>query len=186
MKNLSHLIANIIAAIFGGGGLRGVNSGKPEIKLNQKGQPTAVKDLGHIKKWEQLRLRAYMPTPHDNWTIGWGHTKTAKSGMEITRDQAEKLLRKDLKWVRKAIRQLVNIPLSQKQYDALAGLIFNIGRPNFASSTVLRRLNASDMAGAADAFLMWNKQRQNGKLVVLRGLERRRAEERRLFLEGSQ
>jgi lysozyme len=150
------------------------------------GNPTRVADLDHIKKWEQLRLKAYLPTPHDVWTIGWGHTATAYEGMVITEKEAEKLLRKDLAWVRKTIADLVEVPLSQKQYDALAGLIFNIGRPNFSTSTVLRRLNAYDYEGAADAFLMWNKQRQNGHLVVLRGLKRRREEERAMFLEGTE
>lgn len=151
---------------------------------NGKGQPVRVKNIGHIKQWEGLRLKAYMPTPHDRWTIGYGHTRTAKYGMVITEAKAEKLLRDDLAWVRKTISDLVDVPLTQNQYDALAGLIFNIGRTNFANSSVLRRLNASDIQGAADAFLMWDKQRQNGRLVVLKGLVRRRRQEREMFLHG--
>lgn len=156
-----------------------------EIPRNAKGQPTRLENIEHIKKWEGLRLKAYMPTPHDKWTIGYGHTGTAKAGMVITEAKAEKLLRKDLAWVRKTIKDLVAVPLTQPQYDALAGLIFNIGRTNFANSTVLRCLNASDMVGAANAFLMWDKQRQNGELVVLRGLVRRRKEEKEMFLDGT-
>lgn len=148
--------------------------------------PTRVKDIDHIKSFEQLRLKAYKPTPNDVWTIGWGHTKTAKHGMVITEAQAEALLRDDLAWVEQTIKDLVKVPLTQKQYDALAGLIFNIGRTNFSKSTVLKRLNAYDYEGAADAFLMWNKQRnkKTGKLEVLKGLVRRRKEEREMFLEG--
>lgn len=148
-------------------------------------KPTRVKDIDHIKKWEQLRLKAYLPTQHDVWTIGWGHTATAKKGMVITEAEAEALLRKDLAWVEDTIADLVKVPLTQKQYDALAGLIFNIGRGNFQKSTVLKRLNAYDYAGAADAFLMWNKQRQGGKMVVLKGLVRRREDERAMFIEGT-
>lgn len=154
-------------------------------KVQGNSQPTDVADLTHLKSFEALRLKAYLPTKHDVWTIGWGHTATAHQGMEITEKEAEALLRADLAWVRKAIKDLVKVPLSQLQYDALAGLIFNIGRPNFESSTVLKRLNASDYVGAADAFLMWDKQRQNGKLVVLKGLVRRRAEESAMFLKGT-
>lgn len=154
-------------------------------KVQGNSQPTDVADLTHLKSFEELRLKAYLPTKHDVWTIGWGHTATAYQGMEITEKEAEALLRSDLAWVRKAIKDLVKVPLSQLQYDALAGLIFNIGRPNFESSTVLKRLNAYDYVGAADAFLMWDKQRQNGKLVVLKGLVRRRAEESAMFLKGT-
>jgi len=154
--------------------------------LNSKGQPVRIKRIEDIKLWEQLRLRAYKPTPHDRWTIGYGHTgEDVNEGLEITEGRAESLLREDLAWVRKAIVELVDVPLSQEQYDALASLIFNIGRTNCASSTLLRKLNAYDMVGAAEEFPRWNKQRQFGRLVVLKGLTRRRAHERELFLDGT-
>lgn len=148
--------------------------------------PIAVKNIDLIKKHEGLRLKAYMPTKNDVWTIGYGHTHTAKRGMKITAEEAERLLRVDIKWVEEAIAKYVKVPLTQNQYDALASLIFNIGAGAFARSTVLRKLNASDIEGAADAFLMWNKQRnrKTGKLEPLRGLTRRRNEERALFLKG--
>lgn len=183
MANLIQIILKLLTSVFNSGA-----ASKPaptRIETNTKGQPTRIENIEHIKKWEGLRLKAYMPTAHDKWTIGYGHTGTAKEGMVITEAKAEKLLRKDLEWVRKAIKDLVEVPLSQNQYDALAGLIFNIGRTNFANSTVLRRLNASDMEGAANAFLMWDKQRQNGELVVLRGLVRRRKDEKEMFLNGT-
>lgn len=154
-------------------------------KLTPKGHPKKLENLEHLKKWEQLRLKAYLPTPHDKWTIGWGHTETTYEGMVITEGKAESLLRKDLEWTLDVIHDLVEVPLSQKQFDALAGLIFNIGRTNFANSTVLRHLNASDYEGSADAMMMWTKQRQNGRLVELRGLVRRRKEEREMFLNGT-
>lgn len=152
-------------------------------KIN--GKPTRVERIDMIKKHEALRLKAYLPTPYDVWTIGWGHTSTARKGMVITEAQAEKLLRQDLAWVRAVIAKEVKVPLSQPQYDALASFIFNLGGANFKSSTLLRRLNASDYLGAANEFLKWDKQRQGGKLVTLRGLTRRRREERVLFLEGT-
>ncbi|WP_173506474.1 lysozyme, partial [Marinobacterium sp. xm-m-383] len=77
------------------------------------------------------------------------------------------------------------VPLTQPQYDALASFIFNLGGANFRTSTLLRKLNAYDYVGAADEFLRWNKQRQGGQMVVLRGLTKRREEERALFLEGT-
>jgi GH24 family phage-related lysozyme (muramidase) len=148
-------------------------------------KPTRVERIDMIKKHEALRLVAYLPTPHDVWTIGWGHTATARAGMKITKVQAETLLRRDLAWVRDVIAKRVKVPLTQPQYDALASFIFNLGEANFKASTLLKKLNAYDYVGTADQFPRWNKQRQGYQLVVLRGLTKRRAEERALFLEGT-
>lgn len=131
-----------------------------------------------IKKWEELRLKAYLPTPQDVWTIGWGHTRTAKQGMTITLPQAEALFEKDTAWAQNAVNTRVKVPLSQHQFDALVSLVFNIGEGAFAKSTLLRKLNAKDYEGAAQQFLVWNKQK--GK--TLKGLVRRRAEEMGYFL----
>jgi lysozyme len=138
-----------------------------------------IKNTELIKKWEKLKLEAYLPTPNDVWTIGWGHTHTAKKGMRISVEQAEELFLRDVDWVNRALKTYVKVPLNQNQYDALASLIFNIGETNFTRSTLLRKLNAKDYEGAAAEFPRWNKQK--GK--VLRGLVRRRAEEMEYFLQ---
>lgn len=132
-----------------------------------------------IKKWEKLRLEAYKPTPDDVWTIGWGHTKTARPGQVITVEKAQELFEYDTDWVEEAIADLVKVELNQNQYDATASLVFNIGRTQFSNSTFLKRLNAKDWLGAAEALTWWNKQK--GK--TLRGLVRRREEEKSYFLE---
>jgi len=163
--------------------LRKFFSYKP--KPVKRPQPTSVERIDMIKDHEELRLEAYLPTPHDVWTIGWGHTATAKRGMTITVAEAERLLRKDLEWVRKVLATDVKVPLTQPQYDALASFIFNLGGSNFRSSTLLKKLNAKDYAGAADELPRWDKQRQNGKMVPLGGLTKRRKEERELFLSGT-
>jgi lysozyme len=146
---------------------------------------TKLKNVDLIKAHEGLVLTAYLPTPNDVWTIGYGHTKTAKPGMRITQQQAEALLYSDLAWVEEVIADKVKVELTQNQYDAIGSLIFNIGGGAFAKSTVLRKLNLKDYKGAADAFLMWNKQRSKvtGKMIVLNGLTIRRNAERKLFLQ---
>lgn len=153
--------------------------------VKQVAEPTKVQNIDHIKKWEGLRLNAYLPTPNDKWTIGYGHTKTAHKGMVITEARAEELLRGDIAWVEAAIHKLVKVKLTQNQFDALAGLIYNIGEGAFARSTVLKLLNTGDYQGAADAFMMWTKQRnkKTGKMETLQGLVNRREDERRLFLK---
>ncbi len=53
----------------------------------------------------------------------------------------------------------VAVPLTQNQFDALVSLIYNIGEGNFASSTLLKMLNAGNYRGAADQFLVWDKSK---------------------------
>ncbi len=61
---------------------------------------------------------------------------------------------------------------------------YNIGAGAFCGSSMSRRAQAGDLAGASDALLMWNKARVDGVLQVVRGLDRRRAAERTLCLQG--
>lgn len=142
------------------------------------GTPTGIKDVELIKESEGLRLKAYLPTPNDVYTIGYGHTKTAEKGMVITLAGAEALLLHDLQWVETAIDTYVQVPLNQNQYDALASFIYNIGGTAFRKSTLLKKLNQKDYNGAANELLRWDKQK--GK--VLRGLTKRRQLEKDLFL----
>lgn len=115
-------------------------------------------------------------------TVGVGHTgvvdgKPVSVGMVISKDKSSELLRSDLKWTEEAIAINVKVPLTQNQYDALCSLIFNIGANAFANSTVLKRLNAGDYKGAADAFLMWKKAGNDPDRLLPR-----RQRERALFL----
>jgi len=133
--------------------------------------------LGLIKEYEGLELEAYL-CPANVWTIGYGHTKTARKGMKVTEKQAEALLKKDLDWVEKAIEVNVKVSLTQNQYDALCSFIYNVGEGAFRKSTLLRLLNAGDYEGVQAQFQRWNK----AKGVVLKGLINRRAAERALFI----
>jgi len=141
--------------------------------------PTKTYDIAHIKKWEGLRLRAYTDVV-GVWTIGYGHTKTAKPGMVITEKEAERLLRWDLDWAEEAVRDHVKVDITQPQFDALVSFTYNVGAGAFRGSTLLRKLNAGDHEGAAQEFKRWNK----GGGRVIQGLVNRRADEERLFRSG--
>jgi len=132
-----------------------------------------------IKTYEGLRLKAYQDSV-GVWTIGYGHTRTAKPGMTITAEEAEALLRQDLADAEKAVTRLVKVPLSDNQYSALVSFVFNLGSGNFSMSTLLRKINAGDMAGAAKEFKRWNRA---GK-KVLAGLVKRRDAEAALFQDS--
>jgi lysozyme len=173
---MAKLIESIIKAVLS---LLAANTTKTtgEALPGLSGTPTGIRDVELIKESEGLRLEAYLPTPNDVYTIGYGHTKTAEKGMVITLAGAEALLLHDLEWVETAIDTYVQVPLNQNQYDALASFIYNVGGTAFRKSTMLRLLNASDYEGAAGQFPRWNKQK--GK--VLNGLTTRRQKEQTLF-----
>lgn len=140
------------------------------MNISQKG-------IDLIKKYEGLKHQSYQD-PVGIWTVGYGHTKTAAPGMIITESDAERLLRMDIDDHVAYIDGYVKVPLNQNQYDALASFIFNVGGGAFIRSTLFKKLNQGDYVGAANEFPRWNKA--GGK--VLRGLTRRRNEERELFL----
>lgn len=148
---------------------RNTSSFKPATSLSQKG-------LDHIKSFEGLRLRAYRD-PVGVWTIGYGHTGGVKPGQVISRERAEQLLRSDTGWAQDAVRRNVKVPLSQGQFDALTSFTFNLGAGALASSTLLKKLNAGDYAGAQKEFGRW--VHAGGE--VLQGLVRRRASEAKMF-----
>lgn len=134
------------------------------------------KGLELIKAHEGLRLRAYQDVV-GVWTVGYGHTGTAKPGMAITDEQADELLRHDVEQFEAAVNNLVHVPLNQNQFDALVSFTFNLGRAALYRSTLLRKLNAGDYSGAASEFGRW----VNAGSKPWPGLIRRRKEERELF-----
>jgi lysozyme len=130
-----------------------------------------------IKEFEGFCATPYK-CPADVWTIGYGHTAGVTESMpEITEEEAEALLRKDVRIAENAVLQMVDVPLTDNQFSALVSLTFNIGAANFARSTLLKKLKAADYAGTAEQFERW----VYAKGVKLPGLVRRRAAERALF-----
>ena len=139
-------------------------------------------NIDAIKGHEGLRLVAYLDSV-GVWTIGYGDTGPGVvKGLVITKAQAEERLRKRLVEFEGHVNRAVKVRLTQNQFDALVSLVYNIGPTNFNNSTLLRKLNAGDYVGAADQFLVWNKGRVDGKLVVIDGLTNRRKAERQLFV----
>jgi len=128
------------------------------------------------------------------WTIGWGHAieyggrflrgdaDRALAGSlypgGITKPQAEEILKADLADAGRDVASVVGISLNDNQFGALISFTFNLGLGNLKSSTLLKKLNAGDFAGAANEFPRW--VRANGE--VLPGLVKRRGAERALFL----
>ncbi|MEG6000102.1 lysozyme [Enterobacter ludwigii] len=143
---------------------------------------TSDKGIAMIKQFEGCKLTAYQDSV-GVWTIGYGWTKPVdgkpiRAGMTIKQETAERLLKTGLVSYESDVSRLVKVGLTQGQFDALVSFTYNLGARSLSTSTLLRKLNAGDYAGAADEFLRWNKA--GGK--VLNGLTRRREAERALFL----
>lgn len=137
---------------------------------------TSEKGLALIKEFEGCRLTVYQDSV-GVWTIGYGHTKTARKDMVITQCEADRLLAQDVREHERFIHQYICTPLEQHQFDALSSFVFNLGGGSLRDSTLRKMINAGDIKSAAPQFDRWNKA--GGK--VLAGLVRRRAAERRMF-----
>ena len=145
-----------------------------------------------MHRFESCKLEAY-PDPKtggDPYTIGWGHTgPDVHPGLVWTQQQADDAYARDVQEHELNVEGCVSVQLNQDQFDALVSIMFNVGpgssrrdgivrlkdgRP----STLIRRVNARDFDGAAEAFLAWVSPGSN----VERGLRFRRRCERALFL----
>jgi lysozyme len=142
---------------------------------------TSDKGKAIIKEFEGFRAIAYL-CQAGVWTVGYGTTriggKPVTENVKITTQEAELFLEQDLKVFEDAINQNVTVELTQNQFDALVSFVYNVGVGNFKKSTLLKKLNASNKAEAADELLKWNKANK----VVSKGLTKRRKAERELFL----
>jgi len=133
-----------------------------------------------IKRWEGLRLQKYNDVAGIP-TIGYGHTGPDLPN-EIDEEEAEVLLDMDLTSAYTAIAGKIKPTLSDGEWAAILSLTFNIGVGAFLGSTVLKRINAGDKEGAAEAITWWNKATVNGQKVSVQGLVNRREDERKMFL----
>lgn len=180
----------ILLALLGGAGLLYL------LSRTQAGQAVTGNVLDKIAALigaaEGERLTVY-PDEGGKWTIGRGHlikpgerfwpyggsmTVTNTGVRTITQDESDTLFAADMAPARNAVTNLVKVPLTDNQRAPLVSLVFNIGTGAFASSTLLRKLNAGDYTGAADQFLVWKKV--GG--VDSPGLLSRRQNERSIFL----
>lgn len=142
---------------------------------------TSIAGINEIRRHEALRLEPYKDIA-GHWTVGYGHKLLPHESIErITEQRAVELLTSDVGTAEDAVNARVKVPVNQAQFDALVSLAYNIGVGAFGNSTLLRKLNAGDYAGAQQQFLVWNKARIGGTLQVSRGLMNRRMAEAEMF-----
>ena len=144
----------------------------------------SINAINLIKEFEGFYSTAYL-CPANVETIGFGTVRykngnKVKLGERITMKEAEDELMFELEKIAINIKAKVN----QNQFDALCSFTYNLGIGALLNSTLYKkvRLNPEDQT-IKDEFLRWNKARVGGKLVVLRGLTRRRIAESNLYFK---
>lgn len=137
---------------------------------------TSQRGINLIKQFEGIRLTAYK-CPAGVYTIGYGHTRGVTRGMKITEEEASAYLTADLRNSEKAVERYDSVyHWNQNEFDALVSFTFNCGAANLRSLLRNGRRNRSQIAETLPLY-----RKAGGK--VLKGLERRRAAEKALFLE---
>ena len=142
----------------------------------------SMKGVSLIAEFEGFKGSPYL-CPAGVATIGFGSTRYADGKAVSMQDnaisvgEAKQLLADTLGQYEAAVGKAVTAGITQNQFDAAVTLCYNIGAGAFSGSTLVKKLNAGDVNGAAEQFLVWNK----GAGKVLPGLVRRREAERKLF-----
>jgi GH24 family phage-related lysozyme (muramidase) len=133
----------------------------------------------------------FEPRPYDDaaryCTIAYGHLiKRARCdktepphwwnpGLAVP--EGTSLLVEDMKLAQAALDALTSVELTDDQYAALCDFVYNVGRTNYASSTLRAKVNAGDFRDIPYQMRRWTQAK--GK--VLPGLVARREREIRLF-----
>src|ERR1022692_2083146 len=127
----------------------------PPVVQSQATTAVYKSALDLASTFEGFRTKKYQGSV-GNWVIGFGHPLTREElasgrvqvGTEsipindgISEEQGRRILQQDFAPAYKGVDQLVKVPLTREQRDALADLIFNIGAGRFASIALLTKLN---------------------------------------------
>jgi lysozyme len=142
----------------------------------------------------QIGLQPKM-CPAKIWTVGYGRAlvnpatrkflkgdadkaEAYKMYPNITAEEAERMLARDLESFVRAITPMITSKLNDNQFSALVSFSYNLGAASLGKSTLLKKLNANPSDPTIKAeFVKWNKA--GG--VVLNGLTRRREAEAKLY-----
>lgn len=144
----------------------------------------AVICVACVGSFEGLRTKAYLD-PVGIPTYCYGETRGARLGDQYTAEQCKDLLADRLEEFNAGVNRCVHVPLPDRRRAAVVSLAYNIGTGAFCKSSIVVKLNAGDVQSACDGFMAWNKATKAGVRIVLPGLTRRRAEERKMCLEGA-
>lgn len=141
----------------------------------------AVASATFVGAWEGLETHAYRDVV-GVLTICYGETAGVRAGDVKTKAECEALLAARLQGFADRLTACApgvpKLPLYTQV--ALLSHAYNVGSGASCSSTLIRKVNAGDIAGACNELPRWN--RAGGR--VIGGLIRRRAAERILCFKG--
>ncbi|HIE9717744.1 TPA: lysozyme [Klebsiella variicola subsp. variicola] len=130
--------------------------------------------LGNADGLEGRRYYAYQDVV-GVWTVCDGHTGTdIRHSHRYTDRECDSLLKADLRKVASAIDPLIKVRIPDPTRAALYSFTYNVGSGAFASSTLLKKLNAGDVPGACKELQRWTYAggKQWKGLITRRDIER--------------
>jgi lysozyme len=125
---------------------------------------------------EGYRETAYIPVKGDRPTLGFGDAQGVKPGDRTDPVRALIRLNQQADVFQQQMRQCVgDVPMHQYEWDAVISWAFNVGSRAACGSTLVKKLQAFDYAGACRELLKGNKFQGR----ELAGLTKRRQSEYR-------
>ena len=132
------------------------------------------------KQFEGFRSKPYL-CPANVATIGYGSTyyadgrKVTLQDSPIDEPTASALLMHELEhtYLPSVLRQCPILATDERKCNSVVDFVYNLGCGRLQTSTLKRKINASDWEGAKEQLMLWNK----GGGKVLAGLTKRRTAE---------
>lgn len=142
--------------------------------------------LRHIANEEGCRLKPYQCSANV-WTVGLGHTQGVTQNTKLTEQQVAEYFVKDIAAAERVVNKHLSQTPTQGEYDMMVSFVYNLGAGNFTRSTLLKKFNQGDRAGACNEYPRWVFV--NGKDCRLKqsncaGIAKRRSIERDVCLNG--
>jgi len=133
-----------------------------------------------IKRFEGFSPTIYI-CPAGYPTIGYGHVVRGDErdlfADGINEEEARDLLQRDVRWAERGVLRLIDVPLTDGQFDALVSFTFNLGTGALQRSTLRRKVNREEHAQVPREFMRWVWA--DGRRM--KGLIKRRAAEARSY-----
>lgn len=88
-------------------------------------------------------------------TIGYGHVVKEHENFScgISEEEAEDLLRQDVGEAEKGVLRLIDMPLTDNQFNALVSFTFNLGSGALQRSTLRRKVNREEHKDVPAEFM---------------------------------
>lgn len=153
-----------------------------DIEIKQLPKTDVVKDsIKIIKKYEGFSNKNYR-CPGNKISIGYGFDRKVFKRNKISKKEAERYLLKLVKNINRYVDRKVKVELTHGQKVALISFVYNVGKPRFERSTMLKYINSGEFNKASKEFNKWVYCKNKHGKKKLKGLVKRRSHEKRIFL----